>query len=249
MLTVIGIASSSTLKGGYPRDEELHEGLFQEPHQEETSERPFTFVFRGHGYAVQPRATFELTGIVVSHNNTTGIGDAYHTSDSVDFRDLCVVWGDNADSDLLGKVTFWSEPWTCFIKMEERATYQEFNLSQLANMHLLTDNDEVRRRVLSAHRGDQIRIRGLLVDYTDARYPGYLRETSLTRDDRGNGACEVVFIDDFEILDSVTPIWNRLYDASWSALPWVLFLRVAGWLLLPWLRFRLLSGLEGTTKP
>ncbi len=47
---------------------------------------------------MRPVADFELWGLVVSHNNPTAFYDIYHDRNSVDTRDLGVIWGENLRS-------------------------------------------------------------------------------------------------------------------------------------------------------
>ena len=52
------------------------------------------------------------------------------------------------------------------------------------------------------HRGDQIKIKGYLVDYKVAKdgQTLFTRGTSTTRTDNGNGACETIYVEDVEII-------------------------------------------------
>ena len=42
----------------------------------------------------------------------------------------------------------------------------------------------------------------------------YSRGSSTVRDDRGNGACEVVYVTEFEILREANAAWRALYKLS-----------------------------------
>ena len=59
---------------------------------------------------------------------------------------------------------------------------------------------------------------------------GRWRETSTVRDDDG---CEVVFVEDFEVLRAGAPRWHRLYGVSW----WLVATLPALWVILLWLGF------------
>lgn len=77
--------------------------------------------------------------------------------------------------------------------------------------------------------GDQIHFSGLLVNYRDVRAPDYWRNTSTVRTDTGDGACEVVFVKDLQILKAETHRWYKLFRTSALAL-----------ILIPLLKFALL---------
>ena len=55
----------------------------------------------------------------------------------------------------------------------------------------------------------------MLVNYQNVNVSGYWRKSSLSRSDIGDGACEVVFVKELEILKPATPGWYRLYDYGW----------------------------------
>ncbi|MGZ5479021.1 MAG: hypothetical protein ACXWGZ_05470, partial [Candidatus Aminicenantales bacterium] len=44
----------------------------------------------------------------------------------------------------------------------------------------------------------------------------YARRSSTLRTDRGNGACEVVYVTEFEILREANSAWRTLYKLSLS---------------------------------
>ncbi|SEJ43305.1 hypothetical protein [Frateuria terrea] len=69
-----------------------------------------------------------------------------------------------------------------------------------ANMHLIPANTGVRRAMERVRRGELVHIEGFLVDAS--RPDGWHWRSSLTRDDTGDGACELVYV---EALDPVTP--------------------------------------------
>lgn len=186
------------------------------PRQQPTSAPEFTFTHRGTDYVVQPVASYELHGLVVTHNDTTGFGDLTHDEDSVDTKDLCVIWGANlADDDYL-RVTYESSPTWCWYSY--RGDDIRFDTTAIANNHLVTDRDHLRAALAGVHVGDQVRVKGLLVNYRDRRYPGAWRSTSTRRDDSGGGACEVVFFEELEVLrPHATPAWRLRGMVPWLA--------------------------------
>ena len=156
-------------------------------------------------------ADYELWGLVVSHNNIQSVADIYHDSSSVDTKDLCVVWGNSLLSEELGKVSFESGPWTCYYSYPEGV---RFNGAEMSNSHLVTDQ-ETRRDALDEVRiGDQIRVKGALVNYQVDDWREFWRRSSTVRTDGGNGACEVLFFDELEVLVPGTPLWYFLFHAT-----------------------------------
>jgi hypothetical protein len=174
---------------------------------------PFEFPYLGKTFFAEPKALYELAGLIVSHNDVTSITDAYNDSSEVNFRDLCIVWGQNLRSGIYRSMRFWSEPWTCFAEADQ--DWETFRQDQLSNTHLLTAKMDLRNAVWKARRGDQVFARGILVDYCPVGESERMRRSSLVRTDTGNGACEVMFIDEFEILQRGSSPWHSLYEWSW----------------------------------
>lgn len=198
-------------RGGLPAPSEIDPALLNAPRQEATERAPFEFAYKGHTVRVRPVAEYELWGLVVSHNDIRSVADIYHDSSSVDTKDLCVVWGENLQSGELGKVSFESGPWTCYYRYPEGV---RFLGSEMSNNHLVTDQDALRSELDDIRVGDQIHVKGALVNYQLDDWRDYWRRTSTVRTDSGNGACEVLFFEELEVLVRGTPVWYALFRAT-----------------------------------
>jgi hypothetical protein len=120
--------------------------------------------------------------------------------------DVCVVWGNNTSGAQLDKIDFWNGIFTCNVKTRDQAAWESFDMYQLSNNHLISDDDFIRDQVRKVKVGDQVRIQGVLASYES---PGGLRGTSTTRTDTGDGACETIYVDRFEILQPATSYWRN----------------------------------------
>ena len=215
-------------KGALANSDEILPELLQQPIQTPTTRQPFSMDFVGETYDVVPVADYEIWGLLVTHNNPTGISDIYHDETSVDTRDLCVLWGENLETNDFHRVDFDSGSNFCYFQYGPGVS---FNHGELSNNHLITDNPSIRDRIADVRVGDQIHIVGSLVNYRFARRPQYWRETSTDRGDDGAGACEVIFVDQMEILQRGTPMWYAAFTISW----WLFIVLPAGKLgLLLW---------------
>ncbi len=219
-----------------PDPAQLDPVLQKEPEQHAMTSRAFEHQWRGKSYVVTPKAAYSLRGLIVSHNEISAIEDIYHDSSSVDVRDICVVWGDTAVNGAYRTVTFWSEPWRCLYQFQ--GDLEGFSEDELSNNHLLPADELVAREVSRTHIGDQVEMDGMLVDYYPAGASEATRSTSLVRTDRGNGACEVVFVKRFRVIKAGNPGWWQLRHAArfggLLALGWALCLSP----ILPYLEFR-----------
>lgn len=215
-------------KGRLPEPDAIEPQLLAEPRQEETLREPFHFVYKAKECRVRPVASYELAGLVVSHNDIESIADIYHDSTSVDTKDLCVVWGDNLTRDDYRRVTYRSGSFTCWFRYPEGVRFLHRGLS---NNHLISDRPAIREAIARVRVGDQVHLEGLLVDYQMDDWREFWRRSSTTRDDAGGGACEVVFVEELTILRRATPFAY----AAWSAGLFLLAAVPVLWLGLFWL--------------
>src|SRR5690242_11766881 len=144
-----------------PLPAEIDARLLAEPLQRETTRPNFEFQYRGVGYEVQPVATYDLYGLVVTHNDIHGISDMYHDPDSVDTKDLCVAWGDNLRTDDYRRAHYESTAHWCFA---EWPAGTHVDLTKIANNHLVTDRDDLRKALDAVHVGDQVHFAGWLAN-------------------------------------------------------------------------------------
>lgn len=198
----------------WPQDSDIRQETLTEPQQTETTEEPFIFEYRGREFLVEPVQDYELSGLVVSHNDIHSWFDMYHNSRSVDFKDLCVVWGANVSTGIYKEADYSSAPWTCFYHPKSFEANERFFHSKLSNNHILSDSSSVRDAVMGAGVGDQIHLRGKLINYAPKEHPTNYRKSSLVRTDTGNGACEVLFVDSFAITKAHKPFWRGVDRVS-----------------------------------
>ena len=177
-----------------------------EPRQTETREGSFEVTFNDVDYLVEPEYEYDITAMVVSYRHHDHDYSRMHrlAEDHLNMLDVCVVWGDNTRAQLR-EIEFWNGIFTCNISTRDRAAWATFDMNKLSNNHLLSDDPRVRDRVKRIRVGDQIRVRGYLASYTS---PAGTRGTSTTRTDTGDGACETLYIERFEILRSATSYWR-----------------------------------------
>ncbi|HBI97081.1 MAG: hypothetical protein US83_C0009G0020 [Candidatus Falkowbacteria bacterium GW2011_GWC2_38_22] len=204
-----------------PEKTEINSAVYNEPIQSDaTSRKDFSFAYRGKDYEVKPLADYELWGLVVSVNNINAWYNFYHDENTVNLKDVCVVWGENARNGSYADkaIKFSSGEWTCYYEWFGRMQ-NEFYPNKLSNNHLLSDSEAVRSLIRRANIGDQIHLQGALVDYAEDGTDWY-RKTSLSRDDvnsnsRSGGACEVFFVDDMDFLQRFHPFWNYVWQWKW----------------------------------
>jgi hypothetical protein len=189
--------------------------LEQEPRQRPITQPALTVPYAGVEYRVEPLFSYELYGLVVSFRQHDG-EDSMHkwSNDHLNMADLCVVWSDTAFAPTLDELDFWNGIFTCNVQTRDSVAWANFKLNQLSNNHLISADPFIRDRVAHVRIGDQIRIKGKLSRYGAVGGSG-LRGTSTTRDDTGDGACETILVDEFEIIEPGSSGWRT---AMWAAL-------------------------------
>lgn len=214
------IASALTLIAAFfnrndiPGDIDFHSKLADEPRQRAIQKSPLTLPYAGVEYRVEPLYDYELYGLVVSFRQHDGESSMHRWSnDHLNVADVCVVWSDTAFSPTLGELDFWNGIFTCNVQTRDSVAWANFRMNQLSNNHLISASPFIRDRVAEIRIGDQIRVKGSLARYGAAGGP--LRGTSTTREDTGDGACETILVEEFEI---VVPGFSPWRTAMYVAL-------------------------------
>ena len=188
--------------------------ILEDPAQKKTRRKAFETVFNNVRYTVEPQYEYDLTGMIVSYRHHDG-GSRMHlrANDHLNMLDVCVVWGDNTINPHLDKIKFWNGIFTCNVSTSDRTAWDAFDMYQLSNNHLISDDEFVREQVKDIQVGDQIRVRGFLANYGNTGGP--MRGTSTTREDTGDGACETLYVEKFDIVQPATSYWRI---SMWSSL-------------------------------
>jgi len=190
-----------------PRDIDYVPAVLNEPVQKATHKPPFDVIYNGVDYLVEPQYEYDLSGMIVSFRHHDGESRMHRrANDHLNMLDVCVIWGDNTRNPRLSEISFWNGIFTCNVKTKDQAAWEAFDMYQLSNNHLISDDDFVRDQVRDIKVGDQIRVHGYLASYSSEK--GGTRGTSTTRLDTGDGACETIFVEQFRIIEAATSFWR-----------------------------------------
>ncbi len=173
-------------------------------------------------YFLKPLYSYDISGLVVS-NVTTGsifdVGRKAFAPDLLNFKDVCLVWGQNIRNDSYRAFKFESQGYACYPipKNQSLGKTALFQNQFFSNNHLLPKDDAVARTINSIRNGDQVHIKGYLVNerivYKQSG-GSVSRRSSVTRDDQGDGACEIVLVESVEILKRGSPLFHFLFYVS-----------------------------------
>ncbi len=193
-----------------------HSDLFIDPpKQYKTDKQSFDLEVNHEHYHITPKYNYTIEGIVVSTHHSDAFLDMAHDEwrDYLNSADLCVIWGENIKNSVYKDMDFNNGNWTCYYSWPNSEVKQRFHEDQLSNNHLLTHDASIKQTIMDVEPGDHIRIEGILADYTNP-VNGFNRKTSITRTDRGQGACEIIFVEKFDIVQEMNSFQRVVFDIS-----------------------------------
>ncbi len=144
-------------------------------------------------YLITPLASFELKAKVLAKE-----GYSLGRESDLSPVDLALGWQKMSDESVINKIEIsQSGRWYHWRTNAFPIPRREIE-TQSANMHLIPANDMIETLIESAKVGQIIAMTGSLVR-VDAN-DGWHWLSSLTREDTGNHACEVVYVTGFELI-------------------------------------------------
>jgi hypothetical protein len=162
-----------------------------EPIQEETRRAPFVRLTRRGEVRVQPRAAFDVSAVVAA-------AEPYSFDDGAFLSpvDLVLTWGELPREPYRSRVSYYQLTRYYFWRSRDAGLDGSYIATHSANMHLIPATNNLARALAHVGGGDLVRVRGLLVDVEAA--DGFRWRTSLSREDTGPGACELVWIEELQ---------------------------------------------------
>jgi len=171
-----------------------HEGKGQitkeQPRQTPSSAAEFKFK---EEYTVQPLADFDITARVLSKKK-------YWSGEESELApvDLAMGWGPMSDDNVLSKLEISQRNRWFYWRCDSYPIPRDQIEHNAANMHLIAADESIEKAIKGVKTGNLVHFSGNLVIVTKS--DGWKWQSSLSRDDTGNGSCEVVFVKVFEIL-------------------------------------------------
>jgi hypothetical protein len=144
-------------------------------------------------FQLLPRAKFSAQVRVLLH-------ERYRTDDLADVSplDFAVGWGPMSDSAVLEQLDISQSNRFYYWHYDEEPPIDKREIVRhSANWHLIPSSETVFDALEEVRAGEIVEIAGLLVDVKNSA--GQLMRTSLSRDDAGPGACEVVLVEQLTV--------------------------------------------------
>ena len=200
LLVIILISSMSNQK--LKKENTIYtenKNFFEAPIQKEASGEKEKIIIGGKEITIEKLYSYEVSGRVVQ---TYEYKDYYYgdeTYNTIAKKDVGIVWGNLVQDDILKNIKF-SMNGARFLKYTYRRGDWEKKLSSpikklCSNNHLISNDETITSLIKQIKKNDYIKISGYLINaYWDNSY----LTTSISRDDEGNGACEVVYVTDIK---------------------------------------------------
>lgn len=142
--------------------------------------------------ALTTRARFDITARVLSRKDYSWGDDAKLIPE-----DLALGWGRMSDSAVLSKIEITQSDRFYYWHVTDFPIPRREIETSSANMHMIPADDGVKDQLEQVRVGQVVNIQGFLVDAS--RADGWHWNTSMTREDTGAGACELVYVESLSI--------------------------------------------------
>ena len=153
----------------------------------------------GYEVSIYYKYSYEVDALVVSSKHYIGFGLA----DRLAPVDVAFAWGDvaanNETIDFNWKQSGRWVHWKVdnYADLDKVGGIEGVNM-ECSNNHLIPADNSVKRKIKKIKRGDHIKLTGYLVDVDAENKAGrvFTWNSSTTRLDSGDGACEVIYVTD-----------------------------------------------------
>jgi hypothetical protein len=154
-----------------------------QPIQQSTSQSKFV----RDDYIITPLESFELEARILSTEH-------YSFDREADLSpvDLALGWGRMSDESILKDIDIKQSGRFYYWHVNEFPIPREEIETHSANMHMIPANSQIEAQLKSARVGQIVAFKGQLVEVK--ANDGWHWKSSLTREDTGNGACEVIYV-------------------------------------------------------
>lgn len=161
----------------------------EEPRQRALDRTP---VLHKAGYTIEPLERFDIEARVLS-------ATTYRFDREADLApvDLALGWGPMSDTAVIDKVDISQSGRFYFWHVDEFPIPRREIETHSANMHMIPANEAVENKLRKIARGQVVSLSGYLVAVSAP--DGWRWQSSLTREDTGNGACELIWVEDLSV--------------------------------------------------
>lgn len=147
-------------------------------------------VMQRFGFSIQPVARYEIRAKVLSV-------ERYRSGRWAELSpvDFALGWGPMSDHKIIGQLQIsQSGRWYHYSWQGEPPADPALMARSSANTHMVPAGDDVQSDLFKVREGEVVRLKGYLIN---VRHPdGGFWNSSLTREDRGDHACELMWVEE-----------------------------------------------------
>ena len=166
-----------------------------EPYQKKLNynvENMFVHSGRKNEVIIERLADYKISAVVKSKRYYL-----FDLSSDVSPMDLILVWGEMDTEDLDSYINYsQSGRWYYYSYDCNSCVDGDYLRKNSANVHIIPKNSDVLKKLIQVHKEDYITLKGYLVSvhFTENEW-----KSSLSRNDSGNGACEIMYVESVTI--------------------------------------------------
>ena len=147
-----------------------------------------------HGdFTITPLATYDIQAKVLSARTYSDDREAKAAP-----LDLALGWNQMADDQVLASYRVRQEDRWYYVRWSRSPLSRDDIIGSSANTHIVPATRQLEERLRHVAPGQIVRLKGYLVEVTAP--DGWRWRSSLSRQDTGDGACEVLWVEDFEVV-------------------------------------------------
>jgi hypothetical protein len=163
-----------------------------EPEQTLAGDRESVVINIKNGeFYLNPIAEYSVNAVVVSKESYS-----YGWQAELAPVDLALVWGKLSNPELMENITFsQSDRWYFFEYSNDSPLSGSYISTHSSNSHIIPANENISRAVKSIKKNEKVMLKGFLVN-VKGRYNNtdVWWNSSITRNDTGDGSCEVFYV-------------------------------------------------------
>ena len=158
---------------------------------DEKETAPLFWQRSGMRWQITPRATYHIAARVLQM-------ETYHSGWQSSFSpvDLALGWGKLSDRNVDQWIDWSQSMRWYFFEWHAGSPYtNDYIITHSANVHIVPADENLKRAALGVHRNEIVLLEGDLINIDAKKGDGsYWWHTSMTRDDTGDGSCELLLL-------------------------------------------------------
>ena len=190
IIFLLGIMARDIITGS---GSQSHYGIIEDPVQEDVIGEPFVKIESGgNTYKLTKKATYNIEAVVKSKKKYTR-----DLSSVISNYDFALAWGELNEPDIDEHIDYSQSGRWYYYKYDSSTPVSKTYIGQhSANVHLIPANDLVAKQISKVNVNDLVELEGYLV-YVKGE--NFTWNSSLTRSDTGDGACEILYVEKISI--------------------------------------------------